>query len=94
MLALKGVTFRSLHILHPESDFRTGRRFRLAGRALATEPTDKGWLVWGAKSVDITVALRTQCHRKVVSRKYACTITAGCGQGGVRGGVEAYVLEM
>lgn len=68
-VGVKNVTFRSLHFLHPESDFCTGRRLRLAGRAIATEPTDNGWPVWGAKSVDITVALRTQCHRKVVNRE-------------------------
>lgn len=60
------VTFRSLHFLHPESDFCTGLRLRLAGRALATVATDNGWPVWGAKSVDMTAALPAQCHRRVV----------------------------
>lgn len=52
---MKHDTFRSLHVLHPEDDFWTGRRLLLAGIVPVTEPTGIGWPLRGAKSVGIMV---------------------------------------
>lgn len=56
------LTFRCLHVLHPEDDFCTGRLRLLDGIVPVTEPTGIGWSLRGAKSVGIAIALGAQCH--------------------------------